>query len=230
MFKQDSPKVSIVDYGMGNLFSVKRVCEHVDLDVRITSDRKEILASDAVILPGVGAFGDAMANLGRLDLISALRDFIESGKPFMAICLGMQLLMSESEEMGIHKGFNVFDDSGIKFLPIIDSMENIKVPQIGWNRIYKYGDGQNGWEGSPLKDINEGEFMYFIHSYYVKPKDPKIIMSITEYANIRYCSSISWKNIFACQFHPERSAGEGIKIYRNFASIIKNSMKNIYAG
>jgi glutamine amidotransferase len=207
---------------MGNLFSVKRACEYVGLFARITSDKKEILASDAAILPGVGAFGDAMANLRRLGLIGALKDFVESKRPFMAVCLGMQLLMGESEELGFYKGLNICDGNVVKFTPPNNNARNIKIPQIGWNRILKPEGGRKKWESSLLKYISDGEFMYFVHSYYVKPKDPGIVLSVTEYEGIRYCSSMLWKNIFACQFHPEKSASEGIKIYRNFSSVIQD--------
>lgn len=223
MAKQNTIKAAIIDYGMGNLFSVQRACECAGLDAQITSNKKEILAADAAILPGVGAFGNAMNNLRRLDLLGALKDFIESERPFLAICLGMQLLMTESEELGFHRGLNIFDGAVVKFLPVDKSRRSIKVPYIGWNRVCKPRDSQREWENSLLKSINNGECMYFVHSYYVKPTDPKIILSVTEYENIRYCSSISWKNIFACQFHPERSAGEGIKIYRNFCLLVQKT-------
>lgn len=223
MSKQNPITVSIIDYGMGNLFSVERVCKYVGLSAQITSDKKEILASSAVILPGVGAFGNAMANLSKLDLIGVLKDFIESKRPFMAICLGMQLLMTESEEMGSYKGLNILDGKVIKFSST--STGNIKIPQIGWNRIFRPEHAQKSWENSILKDIYEGEFMYFAHSYYVELENQDMALSFTEYEGTRYCSSIAWKNIFACQFHPERSAGEGIKIYRNFGAVIQGMVE-----
>lgn len=213
--------VSIIDYGIGNLFSVKRACEHNGLDAGITSDAQDILKSDAVILPGVGAFGDAMDSLRRLDLVGVIKDCIDSGRPFMAICLGMQLLMGESEELGVHEGLKIFKGNVIRLSDAHESAKSVKVPQIGWNRICRRSDGQNRWEGSLLKGIEDGEFMYFIHSYYVKPTNPELAASFTEYEGVRYCSSISHKNVFACQFHPERSAAEGIRIYGNLRALIE---------
>lgn len=213
---KNTPKVSIIDYGMGNLFSVKKACEQAALDARITSGRKEILASDAAILPGVGAFGDAMANLRSLDLIGATKEFIASGRPFMAICLGMQLLMNDSEEMGHYEGLGIFKGKVVRFPAMDKEGKKIKIPQIGWNRIQKPDGLEGSWEDSYLKDSRDGSFLYFVHSYYTVPEDPRMILSVTEYNGVRYCSSIAWNNIFACQFHPEKSADEGIKIYRNF--------------
>ena len=222
--------VSIIDYGIGNLFSVKQACEHAGLDASVTSDGQQILKSDAVILPGVGAFGDAMDSLRRLDLVGVIKDCIDSGKPFMAICLGMQLLMSESEEMGAHEGLKIFRGNVVRLSDARYGAKSMKVPQIGWNRIYRRPDEQNSWEGSLLKGVEDGEFMYFIHSYYVKPENPEFAASFTEYEGVRYCSSISYKNVFACQFHPERSAVEGIMIYGNLRALIEEHGRKSISG
>ena len=216
-------QIAIVDYGMGNLFSVRRACEFVGLDSKITTDKSIIMDADGLILPGVGAFGDAMDNLRRLDLIDPIKDYIRSEKQFMGICLGMQLLFSKSEEFGNFKGLDIINGSVVRF-PIINSNnEKIKVPQVGWNQIYKPSAKKKHWDKSPLKNINDGEFMYFVHSYYPKPLTTAVVLSTTTYEETQFCSSILWKNVFACQFHPEKSSSEGIKIYKNWVSIIKNA-------
>ena len=215
-------QVAIIDYGIGNLFSIERACEYVGLSPVKTADISVIMDSDAIILPGVGAFGDAVNSLKRLGLVTPIKEFIGNGKPFMGICLGMQLLMTESEEFGNHKGLNIIEGS-VKRFPVKDSGETVKVPQIGWNQISRpYFAEDNYWDNSPLKDIQNGEFMYFVHSYYPIPVNTEMVLSTTDYENTEYCSSIFWKNIFATQFHPEKSASEGIKVYKDWTSIIKN--------
>lgn len=206
-------KVAIIDYQLSNLFSVKHAFDYLKVDSEITADKSVISTSDAAILPGVGAFGDAMNNLKRFDLIDTIKEFIVSNKPFMGVCLGMQLLFSESEEFGNHQGLNITEGKVIKFA---SKDQEIKVPQIGWNQILKL---DKTWDNSPLKNINNGEFMYFVHSYYVVPQDRSIILSETTYEGIRYCSGLLKDNIFATQFHPEKSGPAGIKIYRDWISL-----------
>lgn len=212
---------------MGNLFSVQRACEEVRLRSLITSDASVIMNSDAMILPGVGAFGDAMENLKRLDLVAPIREFIGSGKPFMGICLGMQMLMSESEEFGHHKGLDIIKGSVVKFTSPSTRQSVMKVPQVGWNRIYSPPQGrEKTWEHSPLHGVKNNEFMYFVHSFYVVPEDPRIALSYTDYEETEYSSSMLLNNIFACQFHPEKSASEGMKIYENFAAMVNHRKGN----
>lgn len=220
-------KVAIIDYEMGNLFSVQRACEHVGLHPIATSDKANIIECDAVILPGVGAFGDAMRNLKRLDLISILRDFIQSGRPFLGICLGLQLLFTESEEFGNHKGLDIINGRVIRFSDIDKRGQKIKVPHVGWNRIlhHTHAAGDLG-EGTLLRGIKNGEFMYFVHSYYCMPEDAGPLLSTTIYEDIEFCSGVSKENLSAFQFHPEKSAHEGLKIYHNFFDMI-NKTKEI---
>jgi glutamine amidotransferase len=224
-------KAAIVDYGLGNLFSVKHACEHVRMQAIITSSKNEIFHADVVILPGVGAFGDAMSALKRLDLINPLKEIAASDKPLVGICLGMQLLMTESFEFGRHKGLGVIEGPVVKFEDPVGAFGKLKVPQIGWNRIYgktrqrtrQQGKGtiQDSWSESPLQGLHDGEFMYFVHSYYAKPEDPEVVLSSSRYGNIEFCSSLSHRNIFSSQFHPERSGPQGLHIYRNVASLIQ---------
>ncbi len=207
-------KVAIIDYQLSNLFSVKHAFDYLKVDSEITSDKTIIANSDAAVIPGVGAFADAMKNLKDLDLINLIKDFISSGRQFMGVCLGMQLLLSESEEFGKHQGLNIIKGKVIKFS---SKDKKIRVPQIGWNQILK--EGKN-WGNSPFRNINNNEFMYFVHSYYVVPQDKSVILSETVYEDIKYCSSLLSGNVFATQFHPEKSGKEGIKIYKDWLNLL----------
>lgn len=204
--------VIIIDYGMGNLFSVAQACKATGINAIITSDKKQILSADALIFPGMGAFGDAMDNLKQLDLIHPIKDFVQSGKPFMGLCLGMQLLLTESEEFGTHKGLDIIEGSVKRFQTTEE-----KVPQIGWNHIQQ--PTTRSWDKTPFSSVKNNEFMYFVHSYYVIPTDEDVILSYTSYAGTLYCSSVLKKNIFATQFHPEKSAYFGLSIFKNFMLI-----------
>lgn len=207
-------KIVIVDYNLGNLFSVANMCDHLGFDAKISSNKNEILDSDFLILPGVGAFGDAMATLKSLDLIEPIRDFVNSGKPIMGVCLGMQLLFTESEEFGNNKGLGIVNGVVKRFPAYTKNGERVKIPQIEWNSIHVRDNSQ--FQNSPLKDCSENDFMYFVHSYYVVPEDESVVLTTTDYGGVSYCSSILSKNVFACQFHPEKSAHNGISIYSNF--------------
>ncbi len=228
-----SVNVAIVDYGLGNLYSVKHACDYVGLSSGISSSRQEILFSDALILPGVGAFGDAMASLRRMDLIGPLREFAASGRIIMGICLGLQLLMSESHEFGRHDGLAMIDGEVIRFEnPSVDG-KRLKVPQVGWNRIFRTSRSVPGrsvedgpadtWSDTPLAGLADGEHMYFVHSFYAKPTNMSVVLSTSMYGDIVFASSLLCGNIFATQFHPERSGPRGLQIYREFKSIVERS-------
>ena len=234
---KDNPNhiVAIVDYGLGNLFSVKRACEHVGLKGVITNSSELISEASAVILPGVGAFGDAMEHLERLDLIQLLRDIALSGKPFIGICLGMQLLMTESYEFGFHHGLDLIRGSVNKFeISMGQNGKKVKVPQVGWNQIFstqwentgvyetadKKASSLAKWSGTLLDGLPEQEYMYFVHSYYTKPDDEGVILSQSDYSNVRFCSSLQKGNIIATQFHPERSGPQGLKFYQNLYKMV----------
>lgn len=228
----DMTRVAIVDFGLGNLYSVKHACAHAGLQAQITCDRAEILAADAAILPGVGAFGDAMATLTRLDLVSALYDFVAVGKPFLGICLGLQLLMRESEEFGSHKGLGIVDGAVVRFPDPAEGGRQLKVPHIGWNGIHRAGSARGNadpWSGTLLSGCADGESMYFVHSYIVQPADPGVLLSTSAYGDVEFCSSLRVRNITACQFHPERSGPRGLSIYRNLADQIHGSKERACA-
>lgn len=214
MIEQDARRIAIVDYGLGNLFSVEQACRAVGLSATTTSDRHAIQNADAVILPGVGAFGDAMDTLRRLDLIEVLRDTAATGKPMVGICLGVQLLMSVSYEFGRHEGLGLIPGEVIPFVAPKEDGRRLKVPHVGWNRVNAYqAAAAERWAGTPLDTIGDGEFMYFVHSYVVVPQDTSVILSTTRYGDVEFCSSVHLNNIFACQFHPERSGRPGLEIY-----------------
>jgi glutamine amidotransferase len=215
-----TPLVAIVDYGLGNLFSIEQACAFVGLNSIITNSKKDILAADAVILPGVGAYGDAMLTLHRLDLVSVLCDIAESPKPLVGICLGLQLLMTESYEFGHHRGLGIIEGQVVRFDAPKEKDRMLKVPQIGWNRIFQLANGSR-WDGTLLDGIDEGEYMYFVHSYIVQPQESNVILSTSRYGHIEFCSSIQHHNVFACQFHPERSGVKGMKVYHKLADQLR---------
>ena len=209
--------VAIVDYDLGNLFSVKHACEHAGMQATITSSRHALLQADAVILPGVGAYGNAMETLHKLDLVYVLQDVAATEKPLVGICLGVQLLMTESYEFGRHKGLGLIAGSVVRFDHPMEGPCPLKVPQVGWNRIHEV----KPWASTLLNDVMDGEYMYFVHSYIVQPEDPGVVLSTSRYGHIEFCSSLCFRNIFACQFHPERSGVQGLKIYWNLAQHIR---------
>ena len=204
--------VAIIDYKMSNLHSVKAACDKVGLSSIITSNKKKILDSKIAILPGVGAFGEAMTQLSKLSLDKCVLDFVNTGKPFIGICLGLQLLFDSSEEFGNHKGLGLIKGKVKKFDFKQTGKIKYPVPQIGWNKIMQ---SYCSWDDTLLKDNRNNDFMYFVHSYYVEPEDKSIILSKTTYGITEYCSSIKKGNIFATQFHPERSGKAGLRVYKN---------------
>jgi glutamine amidotransferase len=212
------PRVAIVDYGMGNLFSVKHACEHVGLDATITESREALRRADAVVLPGIGAFPGAMETLRRLDLVGPLQDAAVSGTPMLAVCLGMQLLMSGSHEFGWHAGLGVVPG---EVRPLRQALGDapLKVPHIGWSAIHPAGADALAREPM-LKGLPDGALMYFVHSFYVAPERPELAVTMTRYGAVDFCSSVRSGAVFACQFHPERSGPAGLSIYANLAAAL----------
>jgi glutamine amidotransferase len=206
-------KVSIIDFDGGNLFSVIQACKHVGIEASVTNDFNEIKASDGLILPGVGSFPHAMKILNSKKLVTPIKDFIKSNKPFMGICLGFQLLFSKSSEFENCDGLDIIKGTVNKFN---FNNKKCKVPQIGWNKIYS----ESNWLDSPLNKIVNDEYMYFVHSYFVDPLNKNEVLSYTTYEDFEYCSSIRKNNIFATQFHPEKSGLEGLKIYKEWSELL----------
>lgn len=200
--------IAIIDYGMGNLRSVEKAFEKLGYDVAISNDPEFIRKADGVVLPGVGAFADCMSNLVSAGLEGAVRESIESKKPFLGICLGLQLLFKESEEDGIYEGLGVFNGR-VRRLP-----EGQKIPHMGWNQI-TFERKAPIFEGVP-----ESSNFYFVHSYYVEPADKGIAATVTDYG-LQFTSSIWSENVFAVQFHPEKSGDVGLKVLDNFGRLCK---------
>jgi glutamine amidotransferase len=204
--------IAIIDYGMGNLRSVQKGLEHVGFNAVVTRDVSEIDAARGVVLPGVGAFSACMENLGKFGLIEPIQEIVRRGKPFLGICLGLQLLFSESEEFGRQKGLDLFAGKVVGF----HALEDLKVPHMGWNRIEKKKE-------SPfLEGIASGDYVYFVHSFYVVPDQSSIVATTTDYGN-SFVSSIATDRLFACQFHPEKSQELGLRILANFGRFVASN-------
>lgn len=205
-------KIIILDYGLGNLFSILQASKEVGLSPEVSSEISKLKSADAVILPGVGAFGHAMSELGKRGLIDSLLDFASKERPLLGICLGMQLLMSKSEEFGLHQGLDLVQGDVRKFEGEIKDVK-FRVPHMGWNSIISAKE-----DHPALKSLDSSSDMYFVHSYYVELKNKDEELTYTDYLSFRYTSSLVKNNIWAFQFHPEKSGKAGLQIYRNWAS------------
>lgn len=209
--------IAIIDYGMGNLRSVQKAFETIGHQAVVTRSAQAIRDASHVVLPGVGAFPDCMRHLEQYDLVQPVRLAIQSGKPFLGICLGLQLLFTESEEFGTHKGLGLLPGRVRRFPVPSDAprkasaVSALKVPHMGWNGI------DIAKAAPPLAGLTNGTAVYFVHSYYVVPEDPSIAATTTEYGG-PFVSSVWRDNIFACQFHPEKSQAAGLQIVKNFGA------------
>ncbi|MBV6518576.1 MAG: imidazole glycerol phosphate synthase subunit HisH [Candidatus Brocadia sp.] len=206
--------IVIVDYGMGNLRSVEKAFERCGFPVKVTDSPSEVVRAEKLVLPGVGAFRDAMDGLRQRRLIEPVTNGIRAGKPFLGICLGLQLLFSKGYEDGEHDGLNIISGRVVRFaFPEGEMSRNLKIPHMGWNQI------RFRKEGIPLlSEVPNDAYMYFVHSYYVCPDDESVIATETEYG-VRFTSMIWHKNIFATQFHPEKSQEYGLAILKNFGNL-----------
>lgn len=202
--------ISILDYDMANLRSVQKAFEHVGVDARIISSPSEVTAADKLVLPGVGAFADAVRTLRERELVEPILNHLRKGKPLLGICLGLQMLFETGYEDGVHQGLGVLKGKCIRF--DVDTKKGLKVPHMGWNQLDVHRD-------SPLlKDIDPGSSVYFVHSYHVVPEDSSVIATTTDYGG-DFVSSIRAGNLMATQFHPEKSQKVGLKMLANFAAL-----------
>lgn len=200
--------ITIVDYQMGNLRSVQKGIERVGGQAKISSEPHEIASAEKLILPGVGAFGDAMAEIHRRDLAAPIIDFIRSNRPFLGICLGLQLLFERGFEHGEHEGLGVLAGDVVRF----DLPPSYKVPHMGWNTVTKRA-------AAPiLADTTENSHFYFVHSFYVRPADPSIIALECDYGG-KFCAMVRQDNLFATQFHPEKSQTNGLRVLKAFEQL-----------
>lgn len=213
----DNNKVAIIDYELCNLFSVVSACKHVGLCPVITSDAEEVMNCGGAILPGVGAFGEAIQHIRKKKLDHVIYDFIETGRPFMGVCLGLQLLFDKSEEFGEFDGLGIIPGV-IKRIPARCG----KVPQIGWNKLEL---SKSSVKADLADCLTESDYVYFIHSYYAEPFKDSDVLTYTNYGGLRYCSSISRGNVSAFQFHPEKSGEVGMKIYRRFKELLNTESR-----
>ena len=202
--------IAIIDYDAGNIKSVEKAFLSLGEEVVLTRDAEEILAADGVVLPGVGAFGEAMEKLHSYGLVDVIRKCVEKGIPFLGICLGLQLMFESSEESPGVEGLHLLDG---KILRIPDA-PGLKIPHIGWNDL-SYPNKGRLFEG-----ISENSYVYFVHSYYLEAADPKIVVAAAEYGTCIH-ASVEKDNVFACQFHPEKSSETGLKILQNFVNVTK---------
>ncbi len=203
--------IAVIDYGMGNLRSVGKALEYVGADVVITGEPSKLKDSRALVLPGVGAFRDAVKNLKGKGIWDVVLEEVKKGKPLLGICLGLQLLFEKSYEFGETEGLGLIKGEVIKFnLP-----PEFKIPHMGWNQVFKKK------ESPLLEGIKEGEFFYFVHSYYVKPEEEGVVLTKTDYGGLFFTSSIEKDNVFATQFHPEKSQRAGLKLLENFVKLVK---------
>lgn len=208
--------VLIIDYGLGNLHSVCRAVEHCGGDPVLSSDPTALRSADRVILPGVGAFQDGMAGLASFGLVEPIQEFAASGRPFLGICLGMQMMMDTSEEFGIHRGLGLVAGTVVAIPSMgIDGTPH-KVPHVGWNQLHMLPG--NPWEGTLLQSTKPGSSVYFVHSFAAVPTLPTTRLADCHYDGQPICAAISLNNMFGCQFHPEVSGEVGLGIIRAFLS------------
>ena len=200
--------IAIIDYDAGNIKSVEKALLLLGQEVKITDDAKEILSAEKVVLPGVGAFGDAMGNLERRGLVPVIRETVEKGTPFLGICLGLQLLFERSDEAPGVAGLGILPGEILR----IPSKEGLKIPHMGWNSLrLEHG-------GRLFDQVSEQSYVYFVHSYYLKAGEEEIVKASTEYG-VHIHASVEKGNVFACQFHPEKSSEVGLRILSNFVNI-----------
>uniref|UniRef100_A0A7C4EKU5 Imidazole glycerol phosphate synthase subunit HisH n=1 Tax=Thermodesulfovibrio aggregans TaxID=86166 RepID=A0A7C4EKU5_9BACT len=200
--------IAIIDYGMGNIRSVSKAFETAGAEISVTQNPEEIMKARAIVLPGVGAFKNCMENLSELGLLQAIKEEILNGKPYFGICLGLQILFTESEEFGLCKGLDILKGRVVRFsLP-----QNYKIPHMGWNSV-KFKKKNKIFE-----EIPDNSYFYFVHSYYVIPEDSKAVAGVTDYG-VEFTSMMIQENIFATQFHPEKSQKIGLKLIRNFVKL-----------
>lgn len=208
----------IIDYGLCNLLSVSNALKVLGIHAKISSDPASLRQADAAILPGVGAFEDGMKGLKEKMLIDPIHAFVKTGRPFLGICLGAQMLLGRSWEFGEHQGLNLIPGEVSALKAVLP--KDLRIPHIGWNGLRRV---QRPWEGTILGGLHEGQEMYFVHSFYLNPIDQKHALACVQYGSQSFCAVLAKDNVYGCQFHPEKSAAMGLKVLNNFISLAKGS-------
>lgn len=210
--------VAVIDYGIGNLLSVRRGLEHSGAKVNVTSDPAEILAAPRVVLPGVGAFANGMENLRRAGISDVVREVAARGTPLFGICLGMQMLLDESEEFGHTAGLGLVPGRVVAVPATTPEGQPQKIPHIGWNGLFR-APARESWQGTVLQDVAEGESVYFVHSYMASPTEQRDALAECRYGSSAVSAAIARENVFGCQFHPEKSGKVGLRILKSFLAL-----------
>ncbi len=211
------PRVTIVDYGVGNLLSVRGALEYCGAEAQFSSSPKAIESADRLLLPGVGAFADSMADMRDCNLVEPVLGFAEAGRPLLGICLGMQMLMEESEEFGRHEGLGLVKGRVVPIPPNGADGKPHRIPHVGWSELSPSHPG--GWDGTLLKDLCTGDSVYFVHSFMALPERPHDRLGDCDYHGQKICSVVRRDNVIGCQIHPEKSGEVGIQILRNFIAL-----------
>ena len=208
-----SKKITIIDYGCGNILNLARAIKFIGYEVDITHDKNKIINSSYVILPGVGAFGNAMKQIEKYNLHNTILEYAKSNKPLLGICLGMQILLTVSYEFGVHKGLGLIEGKVIKISN--EKNKEIKIPHMGWNEIYP-NNNKKEWKNKILKSSSIGKSFYFVHSFVCITKDYDSTIAVCNYSDISIPAVIATGNVYGCQFHPEKSADNGLIVLKNF--------------
>ena len=208
-----SKKITIIDYGCGNILNLARAIKFIGYEVDITHDKNKIINSSYVILPGVGAFGNAMKQIEKYNLHNTILEYAKLNKPLLGICLGMQILLTVSYEFGVHKGLGLIEGKVIKISN--EKNKEIKIPHMGWNEIYP-NNNKKEWKNKILKNSLIGKSFYFVHSFVCITKDYDSTIAVCNYSGISIPAVIATGNVFGCQFHPEKSADNGLAVIKNF--------------
>ncbi len=212
-----SSRVTILDYGFGNLFSVASAIGHEGAEAEITGSPEKVARAERLVLPGVGAFGDGVKALAERGLIEPLRAYARTGRPMLGICLGMQFLLDGSEEFGAHEGLGLIPGRVVPIPPTGADGTAHSVPHIGWNALRRR-NGEASWTGTALENTREGEAFYFVHSFMAAPADPSHVLAVADYDGAEIIAAIGRDNLFGVQFHPERSGPAGLRILKTFLS------------
>ncbi|MFZ5354300.1 MAG: imidazole glycerol phosphate synthase subunit HisH [Bacillota bacterium] len=213
-------KVTIIDYGLGNILSVKRAFEYSGAEVSITDIPSDIINADMLVLPGVGAFRDGMAGLAHKDLIEPIKKYCKLNKPFLGICLGMQMMLDESEEFGRHEGLGVIKGKVVRITDMNCEGEKQKVPYVGWSELLAAeGSDISIWDHTIMKQVKKGDSVYFVHSYHALPYDKSHVFAVYKYGGVPITAVIKKGNLYGCQFHPEKSGEVGLSIIREFIKL-----------